>query len=33
VTGELRFGPNDVIKVSFTADCGDNDITELVTAP
>jgi hypothetical protein len=33
VTGELRFGANDVLKISFTANCAENDISELVSAP
>jgi hypothetical protein len=33
VTGKLRFGANDALDISFTANCGENDISELVSAP
>ncbi len=33
VTGELRFSATEVLNISFTAKCGANDISELVSAP
>jgi hypothetical protein len=33
ITGELRFSASDSLTISATANCGENDVEELVSAP